>query len=201
MGEAVIVIGHALNLPGGPTISGGWVSALDRTLRISPTVTMQHLIQTDAAINPGNSGGALVNMDAKFVGIPTAKIPSGEGIGFAIAIDPIKPLIDELIETGEIGRGFLAASFANINAALAMNFNLPVSTGVLLISVAPGSGAEQAGLQQGDIIVTAEDRPINNTADLDAILISYRTGSTIEIEYLRGDQRFEVTITLGERPT
>ena len=200
VGEAVIVIGHALNLPGGPTITGGWVSALDRTLQISPTVTMQHLIQTDAAINPGNSGGALVNMDGELVGIPTAKLPMGEGIGFAIAIDPIKPLIDELIETGKIGRGFLGASFANINAALAMNFDLPVSAGALVISVSPGSPAEQAGLQQGDIIVTAEDMPINNTADLDAILIGYPTGGVIEIEYLRGDQRFAVTITLGERP-
>ncbi len=200
VGEAVILIGHALNLPGGPTITGGWVSALDRTLQISPTITMQHLIQTDAAINPGNSGGAMVNTKGEFVGIPTAKLPMGEGIGFAIAIDPIKPLIDELIKTGKIGRGFLGASFANINAALAMNFDLPVSAGALVISVAPGSPAEQAGLQQGDIIVTAEDRPINNTADLDAILIGYPTGGMIEIEFLRGDQRFAVTITLGERP-
>ncbi len=201
VGDAVIVIGHALDLAGGPTITGGWVSALDRTLQISPSRTMQHLIQTDAAINPGNSGGALVNMDAEFVGIPTAKIPSGEGIGFAIAIDPIQSLIDELIEKGEIGRGFLGASFVNNSAALAMNFNLPTSTGVLVISVAPDSPIKQAGLQHGDIIVTAEDRPIDNTAELDGILIRYPTGGMIEIEYLRDESRFTVTITLAERPT
>jgi len=200
VGDAVILIGHALNLPGGPTITGGWVSALDRTLQISPTITMQHLIQTDAAINPGNSGGAMVNMDGEFVGIPTAKLPAGEGIGFAIAIDPIKPLIDELIETGEIGRGFLGAAFVTVDQALAMNFDLPVSAGVIVTAVAPGSPAEQAGLQQGDIIITAEDRPVNNSAELDTVLIRYRTGTTIDLEFLRGDQRIPVTITLGERP-
>ena len=100
VGDSVIAIGHALNLPGGPTITGGWVSALNRSIDVSPTITMRNLIQTDAAINPGNSGGPLINLDGEMVGISTAKLPSGEGIGFAIAIDPAMPLIEELIANG-----------------------------------------------------------------------------------------------------
>ncbi len=91
VGDQVTAIGHALNLPGGPTVTGGWVSALNRSVDFSETISMQHLIQTDAAINPGNSGGPLVNLRWELVGINTAKIPTGEGIGFAIAIDPVRP--------------------------------------------------------------------------------------------------------------
>ena len=200
VGDMVIAIGHALNLPGGPTITGGWVSALERAIDISPTVTMQHLVQTDAAINPGNSGGPLVNGNGEMVAINTAKLPAGEGIGFSIAIDPVMPLIQEIIETGKIDRGFFGATVTNVNDALAMNFDLPVNTGVLVTSVAPGSPAAEVGLQISDIIIGAEDTPVNNQTEFDAVLIRYRVGSDVDLEFIRGDKRVEVTVTLGERP-
>ena len=147
VGEQVVAVGHALNLPGGPTVTSGLVSALDRSISFSETVSMQHLIQTDAAINPGNSGGALVNMDGELVGINTAKIQGGEGIGFAIAIGPAMPLVHELIAAGRIERGFLGVSGVNVTEALAINFDLPVTSGVGIASVAPESPADVSGTQ------------------------------------------------------
>ena len=200
VGDQVIAIGHALDLPGGPTITGGWVSALDRTLDVSQTVTMQNLIQTDAAINPGNSGGPLVTRDGEFVGINTAKLPTGEGIGFAIAIDTALPLIEELIANGKIDRGFLGASTINISDALARNFDLPVNFGAGIISVAPDSPAEEAGLQEMDIIVAMAGKTVRNVAELDSILIGYLAGNSLEVEFFRGDNRRTLTVTLAERP-
>ena len=200
VGEQVTAIGHALDLPGGPTVTGGWISALDRSIDISETLTMQHLIQTDAAINPGNSGGPLVNMKGRLVGMNTAKLPAGEGIGFAIAIDPILPLIDELITNGKIDRGFLGASIVNINEALAKNFDLPVSSGVGVAVVSPDSPAERAGLQPEDIIVALAGKPVRNSAELDGILIQYRAGTNVGVEYYRGDRKRSLDVILGERP-
>ncbi len=200
VGDSVIVIGHALNLPGGPTITGGWVSALNRSIDVSPTITMRNLIQTDAAINPGNSGGPLINIDGEMVGISTAKLPSGEGIGFAISIDPAMPLIEELIANGRIARGFFGVSGVNISEALARNFGLPVTSGVGIISVAPDSPAEQAGLRFQDIIVALAGKEVRNTAELDGILIQYRSEESVAVDFYRGDKKRTVNVTLGERP-
>ena len=200
VGDHVITIGHALNLPGGPTITGGWVSALERAIDFSAQITMQHLIQTDAAINPGNSGGPLVNTDGEMVGINTAKLDSGEGIGFAIAIEPVMPLINELISNGRIDRGFFGASVVNITEAVAINFDLPVISGAGVISVAPGSPAEQVGLREQDIIVALAGQPVGNVAELDSILIQYRAGFSVEVVFYRGNDKRTVTVTLAERP-
>ena len=200
VGDYVITIGHALNLPGGPTITGGWVSALERAIDFSAQITMQHLIQTDAAINPGNSGGPLVNTDGQMVGINTAKLDSGEGIGFATAIEPVMPLINELILNGKIDRGFFGVSVVNITEAVAINFDLPVTSGAGVISVAPGSPAEQVGLREQDIIVALAGQPVGNVAELDSILIQYRAGFSVEVVFYRGNDKRTVTVTLAERP-
>ena len=201
VGESVIAMGHALNLPGGPTITGGLVSALERSIDISPMVTMEHLIQTDAAINPGNSGGPLVNLKGDLVGIATIKVQAGEGIGFAIAIDPAKPLIAELIAQGRIDRGFLGVSVVNITEALALNVGLAVSKGVGITSVVPDSPAEEAGLREADIIVRVGAKEVDNISDLNNIMIQYRKGTSVDIEYYRDDRRRTVSVTLGERPS
>jgi serine protease Do len=107
VGEEVIAIGHALGLKGGPTVSKGVVSALDRTISTGPQVTLVDLIQTDASINPGNSGGPLVDMNAQVIGINTAGIPSSQGIGFAVNINDAMLIATQLIETGSVERGFL----------------------------------------------------------------------------------------------
>ena len=200
VGESVTAIGHALDLPGGPTVTAGLVSALDRSIRVSENITTRHLIQTDAAINPGNSGGPLVNSRGEMVGINSSKIPTGEGIGFAIALDPVTPLIEELKATGRIERGFLGISSVSITETLAMNFGLPVTQGVGIVTVSPGSPADQVGLEDRDIIVGLAGQAVVNLSELDAILIEYREGRTVEVEFFRGDQKRTTTVTLGERP-
>ncbi len=201
VGDHVIAIGHARDLPGGPTVTGGWVSALDRSIPSSPTITMNHLIQTDAAINPGNSGGPLVNTRGEFVGVNTAKIETGEGIGFAIAIDPVMEIIEELIAKGRVERGFLGVSAVAISEALARNANLPVSRGVGVVSIAPGSPAEAGGLRERNIIVAVDDREVLNPGDLEAVLVRYRSGSSVRLTTVRGDETLMFEITLGDRPT
>ena len=201
VGDHVIAIGHALDLPGGPTVTGGWVSALDRSIPSSPTITMNNLIQTDAAINPGNSGGPLVNTRGEFIGVNTAKIEAGEGIGFAIAIDPVMPLIQEMIARGRVERGFLGVSVVAISEALARNADLPVSRGVGIVSVAPGSPAEAAGLRERDIIVAVDDQEVVNPGDFESVLVRYRSGSSVRLTTVRGDETLSFEITLGDRPT
>ena len=200
VGEQVVAIGHALDLPGGPTVTVGYVSALDRSIDLSETATLEHLIQTDAAINPGNSGGPLVNLDGEMVGINTAKIQGGEGIGFAIAIDPVLPLIKELIAEGRIDRGFLGISVITITETIAMNAGLAVTSGVGVVSVVPGSPADLAGLRPNDVIVQVEDTAVDNISDLDGVLIEYREGTSVKVGFYRGDQERTLTVTLGERP-
>ena len=200
VGDTVIAMGHALGLEGGPTVTGGLVSALDRFLEAGDNITIRHLIQTDAAINPGNSGGPLVNDRGEMVGINTAKIPGGEGIGFSIAVDPVKDLIDELIALGSIQRGFLGISPTNVTESLAMNLGLPVESGVGVISVTPGFPADQAGLRSGDIIVAVEGKPIDHLTDLDDALIEYRAGSTVQLEFFRDGRRLTVQVKLTQRP-
>ena len=196
----MIAIGHALDLPGGPTVTGGLVSALNRSIDTSDVISIRNLIQTDAAINPGNSGGPLINMKGEMIGINTAKIQGGEGIGFAIAIDPVKQLIDELIASGRIDRGFLGISPVNISETLAMNFGLPITSGVGITSVMPGAPADQAKLKAGDIIVGVAGKGVSSVTDLDSILIEYREGATVEVEFYREDEKQTVIVTLGERP-
>ncbi len=134
------------------------------------------------------------------VGINTAKLPSGEGIGFAISIDPAMPLIEELIANGKIDRGFFGVSGVNITEALARNAGLPVTSGVGIVSVAPDSPAEQAGLRVQDVIVRLAGKTVSNTAELDGILIQYRSEESVAVDFYRGDQKRTVNVTLGERP-
>ena len=200
VGEQVIAIGHALDLPGGPTITGSWVSALERSIDVSENNTMQHLIQTDAAINPGNSGGPLVNTSGQMIGINTIRIGSGEGIGFAIAIDHALPLIEELKTKGIIERSFLGARTVNITGGLAMNLGLPVSAGAGIVAIAPGSPAERAGLRDSDIIVGLAGTPLTNVAEMRSILAKYESGTEVEVQFYRDDQLLNVTVILGDRP-
>ena len=200
VGERVIAIGHALDFTGGPTVTGGLVSALERTIDVSETVTLQNLIQTDAPINPGNSGGPLVNGSGLMVGINTVKVSGGEGIGFAIAIDAALPLVKELIANGRIERGYLGASVATVTAAAAAQMELPVKEGVVVLQVQPGSPAQKAGLTRGDIIVAMAGRPLRNLSDLNRVLFENRSGKSVEVEYYRGPAKKTTAIVLGARP-
>jgi serine protease Do len=199
VGEDVVAIGHALNLPGGPTVTRGVVSATDRLIQEDPYM-IPGAIQTDAAINPGNSGGPLVNSAAEVVGITTQVIRgTAEGLGFAISIDTAKPIIEELIAKGRVERGTLGIRLVNITPEIAQEYDLPVQSGVGIGAVDRFGPAAQAGLQSGDIIVRIAGEDVNNSGDLIRVLTEHKGGETVKVEYYRDNQRLEVDVTLGSQ--
>lgn len=200
VGSDVVAIGHALDLEGGPTVSKGVVSALDRVLQADAQTTIAGLIQTDAAINPGNSGGPLLNMHGEVIGINTAIIESGQGIGFAINSNEAKEIMGELIEFGFVERAFLGIVPVNITRGIAENLGLPVEQGIAIGSIVPGFPAAAAGLQQADIIVALDDAPIVNTAYLSRFLAEHQPGERVTVTFYRGQEELHAVIDLGNRP-
>jgi serine protease Do len=197
VGDEVIAIGNALDLPGGPTVTKGVVSALGRLIQ-EQSVSIPGAIQTDAAINPGNSGGPLVDAKGEVIGITTAVIRgNAEGIGLAISIGTAAPIVQELIDKGKVERGFLGVTIQEITPALAQQFNLAVNHGVGIRSVQPGSPADKAGLATGDIIVKLGDAEINTSGDLFSALAKHRAGDVVEVQYYHDGDLKTTQVTLG----
>ncbi len=202
IGEDVVAIGHALGLRGGPTVSKGVVSALDRTVVGDAVGDLTGLVQTDAAINEGNSGGPLVNMFGEVVGINTAKINIGDRIGFAININSAKTAAYSLIAQGPVPPpGFLGVGGVDGTRALARALRLPVGEGFGVTFIEPGSPAAEAGIELDDIIVQLDTTEITRGQDLTNFLREHPTGSNIKITVVR-DAQFLVSLeaTLIERP-
>lgn len=205
IGEWVVAIGHALDLPGGPTVTVGVVSALDRTItNVGPQrLTLSDLIQTDASINPGNSGGPLLNLHGEVIGVNSAGVGSANGIGFAIAIDGARPVIAELIESGQVVRGFLGIVPATITRGLARQLELPVSDGIVVAHVTGGSPADEAGLRRGDILLAINEEAVPDAGALGRVLAHYSPGDEIAVRFVRpdsDDQPQETLVRLGRRP-
>ena len=200
VGEDVIAIGHALGLSGGPTVSKGVVSALDRSIASGPRITMLGLIQTDAAINPGNSAGPLLNARAEVIGINTAVIEGSQGIGFAINIDDAKFVVAQLMGRGYVERASLGISPFNLNPGLANLLGVPVTEGIAVAQVFPSGAADMAGLQAEDVIVQLGDEPIRNTGELSKFLIAHPAGETVTVVFFRGTEERTAQLTLGEPP-
>lgn len=202
IGEDVVAIGHALGLRGGPTVSKGVVSALDRTIVGEAGGDLTGLVQTDAAINEGNSGGPLVNMFGEVVGINTAKINIGDRIGFAININDAKAAAYSLIAQGPLpSPGFLGVGGVDVTRALARALRLPVGEGFGVTVISPNSPAAKAGIVLDDIIVKLDSTEITNGQDLTNFLRDRPSGSEISVTVVR-DSQFLVTLeaTLIERP-
>jgi len=196
VGDDVLAIGNALDLPGGPTVTKGVVSAKGRLIQ-QDGITIPDVIQTDASINPGNSGGPLVNKRGEVVGITTAVIRGqAEGIGLAISIDSARPIIEELIESGQVDRGILGVTIVEITASLADSFDLAVDYGIGLRDVEVGGPAGQAGLQSGDVIVELAGEEIGNSGELFQALTDHRAGETVTVGFYRGDALMSAEVTL-----
>jgi S1-C subfamily serine protease len=201
VGDSVVAIGNALALPGGPTVTEGIVSALDRTIGTRGD-RLEHLIQTDAAINPGNSGGPLVNADGEVIGINTAVLQQtgsdavAQNIGLAIAIDTIKPLIEDL-RTGNGTRAFLGVSTFPVDESVQGRFGLDTSKGALVIEVTPGSPAERAGLREGDVIVGMGGDEVSSAEDLTAAVLERKPGDQVEVKWKRGADDRSAKVELG----
>ncbi len=194
IGEDVVAIGHALGLRGGPTVSKGVVSALNRTIVGEAGGDLTGLVQTDAAINEGNSGGPLVNMFGEVVGINTAKINIGDRIGFAININAAKAAAYSLIAQGPVPPpGFLGVGGVDVTRALARALRLPVGEGFGVTVIEPGSPASEAGFELDDIIVQLDETEITRGQDLTEFLREHPSGSTVKIVVVR-DSQFLVTL-------
>ena len=204
VGETVVAIGHALDLPGGPTVTVGVVSALNRTLTNigSGGATLSDLIQTDASINPGNSGGPVLDALGRVVGINSAGIQGTENLGFAISIDGAREIINELIANGRIERGFLGIVSATVTQSIARRFELPVESGVFIDQVSAGSAAAAGGLRPGDIVIGLAGDMIDDQGDLTRVLARNKPGAEVEVIYVRGEETEPQTtmVVLGTRP-
>lgn len=198
VGDDVIAIGHALALPGGPTVSKGVVSALDRSITAGGR-QLTDLIQTDAAINQGNSGGPLVNTRGEIVGVNTAEIP-GERIGFAITIDTAKQVADRLILQGSRPAPDMGFSGINITPALAEFAGLPVKRGVGIVALTHGGPADEAGLKIDDIIIQIDGRVVRDLTDLQGLLRQREVGQAINVTLLRGTDVYAGPVVLAAQP-
>jgi len=204
VGEPVIAIGNALNLGGQPSVTTGIVSATNRTID-GPDGRLSDLIQTDAAINPGNSGGPLVDSRGAVVGINTAIIENSQNIGFSIAIDSARPIIEDLQEgNGEITPdtprlGVTTVPLDTVDDAVREQFDIATDNGAFVVEVVPDSGADEAGLQQGDVILGVDGEEITSNDELGDIVREHEPGDTIEITIERDGEEQTLTAEIGRQ--
>jgi Do/DeqQ family serine protease len=198
VGDFVVAIGNPFGLQ--HTVTAGIVSALGRS-GINPE-GYEDFIQTDASINPGNSGGALVNLRGELVGINSA-ILSGSGgnigIGFAIPVNMVKGVMDQLIKYGQVKRGILGVNIYNVTPEIAKEFGLTESSGALVAGVAQGSSAEHAGIKTGDIITSINGVTMKGAGELRNAIGMLRVGDKVEIGLLRDGKPRQVTALIAER--
>jgi len=200
VGDDVIAIGNALGLEGGPTVTRGIVSAEDRTITAESGIRLEHVIQTDTAINPGNSGGPLVNSAGEVVGINTAVAGDAQNIGFSIAINAAKPIIDELRQGTTRSRPFLGVKMITFTPEYAEGLGVTVKSGAVVADVTAGSGAEVAGLRTGDVITSIDGKEVKAAEDVTSAVNSHKPGEELKLTFVRRDQTQEITVKLGERP-
>ncbi len=185
VGQFVIAIGNPFGLTGGPTVTLGVISALNRNIRTRFGL-MEGLVQTDAAINPGNSGGPLINLAGEVIAITTAIIPFAQGIGFAIPINTAKRVAEEIMVIGYVRRPWLGIIGVSLNPAISAYYNFPVEEGVLVYRVAPNSPAHLAGIKEGDIIVAIDGENVNSIEMLKKTIESKKVGAEVEVSLVRG---------------
>jgi len=209
LGDEVIAIGFPLGLGEGPTVTKGIVSALDRTIEAGGGATgearrLEGLLQTDAAINPGNSGGALIDRAGRLVGINTAAARAGtaENIGFAIQIDEALPIVEEILNEPPDRRAWLGVSVASIESSLAATeFGLdPDVRGAGVAQIFPDDPADEAGIEEGEVIVAIEGREIRSGEDLTSVLTDLNPDDVVEVDLVSADGARTVTVELGTRP-
>jgi S1-C subfamily serine protease len=201
VGDDVVAIGNALALPGGPTVTSGIVSALDRTIDTQDG-RLEHLIQTDAAINPGNSGGPLANAAGEIIGMNTAVAGQAQNIGFAIAMDTVKPIADGLKAGKSVptaGIPFLGVATVTVTDTVRQRLGLDASKGAVVTQVTPGTAADTAGLQLGDVSTKLGNDNIATSDDLSAAVRKHKPGDKVALTYQRGKASNTVTVTLGSR--
>jgi serine protease Do len=193
VGNWVVAIGSPFGLE--QTVTAGIVSAKGRVIGAGP---YDNFIQTDASINPGNSGGPLVNLQGEVVGINTAIVAEGQGIGFAIPINMAKEIASQLREKGRVSRGWLGVMIQEVTPELAKSFGLKENKGALVAQVEPGSPAEKAGIEKGDIILQFDGKPLSESKDLPRLVAETPTGKTVSLKLWREGKTVDLSLKVGE---
>ena len=184
VGQRVYAIGNPFGLAGGPTVTSGVISALNRTIQ-SERGLIENLVQTDAAINPGNSGGPLVDIEGKIIAISTAIIPFAQGIGFAIPINSAKTCTTDIVTEGTTQKPWLGVVDLTLTEEIAQYYGLPVGHGVLVTKVADGSPAADAGMADGDIILEIDNVETRAIEDLVREIRRHKVGDKVRVFGLR----------------
>jgi Do/DeqQ family serine protease len=201
LGEWVLAVGNPFNLTS--TVTAGIVSARARNLGInSDQFSIESFIQTDAAVNPGNSGGALVNQQGNLVGINTAiasRTGSYTGYSFAVPVSIVKKVVNDLKEFGEVQRALLGVNIGDVNAEVAKELNLDKVEGVYVGGVTENGAAREAGIKEGDVIVSVAGEKVRTSAELQEKVSQYRPGDDIKVEVLRSNEKKQFTVTLRNK--
>ena len=199
VGDVVLAIGNPFGV--GQTVTMGIVSALSRShLGIN---TFENFIQTDAAINPGNSGGALVDTHGKLLGINTAiysRSGGSLGIGFAIPISTARSVMEQIIQTGAVTRGWIGVEAQEITPELAESFELKDASGALIAGVQRGSPADASGIRPGDILLSVDGKPVKDPQVMLDLIAALKPGTGVPFKLLRQKGEFSTTIKIGKRP-
>lgn len=195
VGELAVAIGNPLGLEFQRSVTSGVISGLNRSIRVDDYSVIEDLIQTDASINPGNSGGPLLNNRGQVIGINTAKIRTGEGLGFAIPINLVKSIVDEVIKEGTFSNVYIGFRGDEIKVfERQTGTRLSVENGVVVVEVMPNSPAEISGLRHLDVITEIDDVPVESMTGLRKILYKYKIGDKAILKINRNGTEFEVEI-------
>jgi len=218
VGDAVVAIGNPFGLE--RTVTAGIVSALQRAVKAPNGYAIDHVIQTDAPINHGNSGGPLLNTRGEVIGVNSQIETGGSGdgnvgIGFAVPSNTVKAVVAQLLTSGKVEHAYLGVSAVEVTTDIAKSFRLPVTKGLVIQTVSPGSGASGAGLKAGtkqvviagesfrmggDVIVAAAGKQVSTIDELRDVIAAHKPGEKIQLKIYRGDAAKTVTVTLGRQP-
>ncbi len=194
VGEWVLAIGNPFGL--GHTVTAGILSAKGRNIQSGP---FDNFLQTDASINPGNSGGPLINMEGKVIGINTAIIASGQGIGFAIPSSMAERIVNQLKQDKKVSRGWIGVTIQDADENTAKALGLPKATGALIGSVMPDEPAAKGGMKDGDVVLEVNGKAIDDSSALLRAIATEAPGSKVNMVVWRDGERKDVTVQLGER--
>lgn len=195
VGQWVVAIGSPFGLE--QTVTAGIISAKGRVIGSGP---YDNFLQTDASINPGNSGGPLIDMQGKVVGINTAIVASGQGIGFAIPINLAHGIIDQLKTKGSVTRGWLGVVIQDLSEEMADYYGIPDKKGIMVMEVMPGNPAEAAGIQPKDIIVEINGQPVVTSRDLTNLVAGLNVGEKTKVVLIRNGKKQSVQVEIAKRP-
>jgi serine protease Do len=195
VGDWVLAIGNPFGLE--ETVTQGIISATGRVIGSGP---YDNFLQTDAPINPGNSGGPLINLRGEVIGINTAIIQSGQGIGFSVPINVAKNIVPQLKKEGKVTRGWIGVSVQSITPEIAQAFGIKGTAGALVGDVVPGGPADEAGMKRGDVILSFGGKDIRKMSDLPLMVAETPVGKTVEVKIMRGGKELTLHLKIVEMP-